>query len=276
MGRFLQPDTIVPEPGNPQALNRYMYVLGNPLRYVDFTGHFAYDITVRSFAPFEEFGFGFRGDNRGYSTSWEASSRTALHLQVDMDRPSVACPGTCVENSPSHHAKLGSGQRPGRGNVQANFRLAGSRTEASVEREYYGTNGVIPRFVPEALTSIDVYLPLTLVEDKSALQLHVKGSLTGDNFPATEALLRDQSGQVLFLGIGFYDTRGGDKDTGPFRALPGNGQFAITSFELTITLDNRGRFTGVLAGGKRYSISDWNRWFSSCDPHNPGSCRGGR
>ena len=30
LGRFVQPDAIVPEPGNPQALNRYSYVLNNP------------------------------------------------------------------------------------------------------------------------------------------------------------------------------------------------------------------------------------------------------
>jgi len=39
IGRFIQADTIVPEPGNPQALNRYSYVLENPLRYTDPTGH---------------------------------------------------------------------------------------------------------------------------------------------------------------------------------------------------------------------------------------------
>ena len=39
LGRFISPDTIVPEPGNPQALNRYSYVLNNPLRYTDPTGH---------------------------------------------------------------------------------------------------------------------------------------------------------------------------------------------------------------------------------------------
>lgn len=38
-GRFIQPDTLVPEPGNPQALNRYTYVLNNPLRYADPSGH---------------------------------------------------------------------------------------------------------------------------------------------------------------------------------------------------------------------------------------------
>ena len=36
------PDTIVPDPGNPQALNRYSYVLNNPVKYVDSSGHFAF------------------------------------------------------------------------------------------------------------------------------------------------------------------------------------------------------------------------------------------
>jgi RHS repeat-associated protein len=39
LGRFVQADTIVPQPGNPQALNRYSYVLNNPLRYTDPSGH---------------------------------------------------------------------------------------------------------------------------------------------------------------------------------------------------------------------------------------------
>jgi len=37
--RWTQPDTIVPEPGNPQALNRYSYANNAPLRYVDPSGH---------------------------------------------------------------------------------------------------------------------------------------------------------------------------------------------------------------------------------------------
>ena len=39
LGMFLSPDTLVPEPGNPQALNRYSYVYNNPLRYTDPSGH---------------------------------------------------------------------------------------------------------------------------------------------------------------------------------------------------------------------------------------------
>ena len=40
LGRFIQPDTIVPEPGNPQALNRYSYCLNNPVKYTDPSGHY--------------------------------------------------------------------------------------------------------------------------------------------------------------------------------------------------------------------------------------------
>ena len=39
LGRWAQPDTIVPEPGDPQSLNRYSHVLNNPLKYTDPTGH---------------------------------------------------------------------------------------------------------------------------------------------------------------------------------------------------------------------------------------------
>jgi len=43
LGRFIQADTIVPSPANPQSLNRYSYVLNSPLRYTDPTGHLTPD-----------------------------------------------------------------------------------------------------------------------------------------------------------------------------------------------------------------------------------------
>ena len=50
LGRFISADTIVPGAGNPQAFNRYMYVLGNPLRYTDPTGHFCWPCLLVFFA----------------------------------------------------------------------------------------------------------------------------------------------------------------------------------------------------------------------------------
>jgi RHS repeat-associated protein len=42
LNRWLQPDSIVPEPGNPQALNRYSFVYNNPVKYTDPSGHDPY------------------------------------------------------------------------------------------------------------------------------------------------------------------------------------------------------------------------------------------
>ncbi|MEW6085798.1 MAG: RHS repeat-associated core domain-containing protein [Chloroflexota bacterium] len=39
LGRFLQPDTIIPNLASPQSFNRFSYVINNPIRYNDPTGH---------------------------------------------------------------------------------------------------------------------------------------------------------------------------------------------------------------------------------------------
>ena len=41
---FIQADTIIPNPANPQSLNRYAYVLNNPLRYTDVSGHYPEEV----------------------------------------------------------------------------------------------------------------------------------------------------------------------------------------------------------------------------------------
>ena len=40
IGRFISPDTVVPSEMNPQTLNRYSYVINNPLKYGDPSGRF--------------------------------------------------------------------------------------------------------------------------------------------------------------------------------------------------------------------------------------------
>jgi RHS repeat-associated protein len=39
LNRFIQPDTLIPDPANSQAWNRYAYVYGNPVRHTDPSGH---------------------------------------------------------------------------------------------------------------------------------------------------------------------------------------------------------------------------------------------
>ena len=55
VGRFASADTIVPDPANPQAYNRYSYVNNNPLGYSDPSGHVAEEAENGSnYCPIEE------------------------------------------------------------------------------------------------------------------------------------------------------------------------------------------------------------------------------
>jgi RHS repeat-associated protein len=51
LGRFISADTLVPDPGNPQGLNRYSYVLNRPLQGGDPTGHQGPDEDQPWYAP---------------------------------------------------------------------------------------------------------------------------------------------------------------------------------------------------------------------------------
>ena len=51
LGRFISADTIVPNPVDPQAFNRYAYVLNNPIRYTDPTGHEPFPIIIINTPP---------------------------------------------------------------------------------------------------------------------------------------------------------------------------------------------------------------------------------
>ena len=43
LGRFTQPDTLIPQPGNPLDWDRYAYVRNSPVNYTDPTGHMLSD-----------------------------------------------------------------------------------------------------------------------------------------------------------------------------------------------------------------------------------------
>lgn len=85
-GRFVSPDSIVPDPLDPQSLNRYAYVRNSPLNATDPSGH----------APLWDYGYGDWGwDNRGNdydpwgswgdADEWRSSSIDDSFLDIGWD-----------------------------------------------------------------------------------------------------------------------------------------------------------------------------------------------
>jgi RHS repeat-associated protein len=77
VGRFLQADTIVPELGDPQSLNRYTYAKNSPLVYNDPTGHIAWFVPLITGAVGA--GTGFIGSVGGQMLGAEGSFQDRLN-----------------------------------------------------------------------------------------------------------------------------------------------------------------------------------------------------
>ena len=88
-----------------------------------------------------------------------------------------------------------------------------------------------------------------------SVNLTISGTVTGDQFPASEAFIRDSKGNGVFLGV--FATPPG---SGPATSLPGNHQLPMINANVTVQVRN-GVFTGVIENGKVVSLDEYNKRF---------------
>lgn len=106
MGRFVTPDpktVALRHLLNPQKLNKYSYVLNNSMSFLDPDGMEEVTITYRTFIPTASvtvMGKTNGGDNRGFSSAPNASSRTSITIKIETD-PHIR-PGNPIISVESH------------------------------------------------------------------------------------------------------------------------------------------------------------------------------
>jgi hypothetical protein len=241
----------------------YAFCLNNPILMFDKDGAYPFTIHVRSFHPNNTFGSlnglygnGFSGDSRGFSlsTASDVTSRVNHQFTFDVDK------GTTTYNqkkdtwSNSSHDDDGNTKTANpRGKVSAMSKNGNSGTFNTS----YAANNPLATGSPD----IDVKANFAVYEDTKNGLLTIGMDAFGDDFPNTEAFITDASGKSVFLGV---DVREQGNDDAPL-ILSGGPSTSTMKALFSISLDKKGNFTGVQAGGKKYTLEEWNSKHTSVD-----------
>jgi hypothetical protein len=233
------------------------------------TANHTYTISTRSFAPPESFGGGFEGDNRGYTTDWDATSRIHSTVTIDADDQIAIGPGDVDAHSdPSvHHAIpfYRPTETPDVTLLSQSVDHDGDVSTINFETRHSGEDAVprIPIIDMNPSPTLDVNTNLQIVSDREANTLTITGEITGDDFPATEVFINDNNGQAVFVATG--------KPPGVATPIANLLDFGVWDRQIadvstTINTDEQGNFLSVESGGRNYTIDEWNREFESRDP----------
>ncbi|MDD7973800.1 hypothetical protein [Roseinatronobacter alkalisoli] len=267
---------------------------------------------TRSFHPRESFGvtgFGFSGDNRGFSTNLGVTSR--IRSQIDINLTGASVSANPPESDPSYHPagmqtdyshpdEQPTGRFTGGPSITP-YRQDGAQ-DASFTYAYRGKNhAAVPKaliggFVENRLgdwlnretekvlvPDLDVTISLSLSIDRAARKAHVTANMRGDGFPNAEAFLLDSGGAPLFL---VSHVRVGTASG----QLWGNALIRMASCALQVDLTPEDRWAGpveVLASmdhagdgspqqiGRigRTNVSAWNSVHTCRDAVGPASRR---
>src|SRR5260221_5872502 len=234
--------TISQEEGNPAVINHLDEI--NKLCIANGLGSYPHSmpnapsfvLETRCFAPFEEFGGGFAGDNRGFSLAPDASARIHSKVTLQPDSASYPDPDVWSDKTKASGVPLLKGREAYSPSQMDPPKVVPIPNGAEYQLHTSGANPLAPGAPDIDLhTKISVTHPLPRV-------VNIEVELQGDQFPAFEAVLRDRSGKGIFLG-GFMPTSSG----GVWTKLFGDTQRPMGKVTLQVTLDANNNFDRTLS-----------------------------
>jgi hypothetical protein len=198
------------------------------------TGELSFRLEMRIFAPFDSFGHGFKGDNRGFSVS-DNSSRLRGSVSVNVRDATIS---KLEKSSDLTVGPVELAWPVAAAHSKPQLTVSSQKLEhgAAVDMHLSGSNPLLrgaPDIDNRAQVSLEQLLPGVV---------KVTAVLSGDKFPANELVLRDSAGRGLFLG-GFMPNDKGDVWT----KLWGNADRPESKLQITATVDGQGHWGRVLS-----------------------------
>jgi hypothetical protein len=223
-----------------------------------------YLLYVRRYAPFESFGGGFEGDNRGYSTNPAATARTSAVVSFlptsDARLTAASSSGTswvgpwAVRKSHKlgaigHHigqvrASVTStvtnyGQVSFTLHTQGNLPLKDVLLRKSVAGVIDNIYAAFRPNSPHPQGSPDIETFIDFVATFASAAVVFEGAVRGDGFPNAELFVTDGNGRAA--GLVDYRTKSGIM--GPYHRLErSHPNYRLASFRRSVTLNKDGSF----------------------------------
>jgi hypothetical protein len=209
-GRYMQAGSVDVKAGikTTSTESNLSYRLGEGTQSVQ-PQHFT--LYLRAFAPWLDFGGGFSGDNRFFTTrvAADVTSRIngviAAKLTPDLELK------TSVYSDPSHHPQLGDAT----GTPSLTYVLSGQIKSRVLHVHMWGSNPLFRDFLSP---DIDVKFDLDITWD-SGSNICFYGPVYGDAFPNVELFAVDGKNKATRL---LNWATQGDRETGPLFYLPGD------------------------------------------------------
>jgi len=261
--RFLSVD---PKAAQMPAWSPYSAMFNNPILFVDPDGQYPINIHVRSFAPFNYFGFGMwkgDGNNRPFSTS---SNYTSRIRQVSSYETTTMASSSQAFGGQSHSRYGASAYSDAEISYDQSYgnriytRLSGDNDALVPGIDYGGPTHDIDVWT-------DLFINTSENKDGSSI-LSITGDIAGDGFPSSEAFVSDDAGTSIFLGVGA--AKAGPNE-GPFVTLAGDKKEKQFDVNLRISVDKNGYFQGVYSTDSKgneiiMSPDAWNSQFENQNP----------